>query len=639
MNGTMIRTTILTLAALAACAAASAAAGDLPAQEQRIWAPTGDPVGLDNHATASFQALDPHGDEPKAAEDWQLLGKYSGSLLLGWHRVANSGYRTDVNAYGTNEQGGLTGRLGARGSKPGHARWSLGFRNADHYGDRDSEQRASAFTYPPAPPALVVMPHLEWRLADVGLGYRLGNGLGLSVDFSRMCREGTKASLLRSVPALGPVGPEVPGTKAFDTTRNEVRLGADYATGRLAADLGFAFRTIDGDRILDTRQVHEDDQQAWRVQLNAGYDLGARTRLLGGVAAANLKNGGGETRAVATAADGETRTTSGRLGVVTRLGRATTVSVSGLAHKLETDATQDDGTVLLHAVERERMRQELRAEVANTSLPRTRLQLKYRYRVIDHEETIAEGDLPFGPAATRMQAVEQDGTSHDLAFRARHRLSSRALVRARVVWQDLELTELTGGDAWYWTMGDRERERLAWELALQTRPARSLKLDLGWRGFDQTFTRTDEGTETGWQANTLFAGLNWNAHARAVLYGTVSYGSEQVELTGVGAPTGTMGPVAYDGTTLRFLPGASVRVRDGLWLDGMYEGVRFEDTADESAALDALQADHDRLLVRARWEVRPDRTVTVTYRRHEFDENRWDDYIQDLWQVSLSGTF
>ena len=284
----------------------------------------------------------------------------------------------------------------------------------------------------------------------------------------------------------------------------------------------------------------------------------------------------------------------------------------------------------------------MHAEVANTSLKRTRLQLKYRYRQADLDENTSEGDLPGGAAATLNRKVTQDATSHDLVFRGRHRFSRAAQLKIRAGWQSLEVDEASAGDDWLWSMGDRERERLSWEAAVQTRPGADLKLDLGARGWDQTFKRAPGDTtetETSWQANTLFAGLNWNAHARLLVHGTVSWGTEKVDLKGTGDPTGSMGPVAYDGTTFRFIPGVSLRVLRALWLDGMYEGVRFEDTANESANLDALAADHDRMLVRARWEARENLAVAATYRRNEFDENRWDDYIQDIWQLSVSGRF
>ncbi|HPF70496.1 MAG TPA: hypothetical protein PLQ13_07490, partial [Candidatus Krumholzibacteria bacterium] len=63
MNRSMLR--IVILAGVLAAWTAGAAADDLPAQAQRIWAPTADAVGTDNQVTGSVQVLDGHGSEAK----------------------------------------------------------------------------------------------------------------------------------------------------------------------------------------------------------------------------------------------------------------------------------------------------------------------------------------------------------------------------------------------------------------------------------------------------------------------------------------------------------------------------------------------------------------------------------------------
>jgi hypothetical protein len=145
--------------------------------------------------------------------------------------------------------------------------------------------------------------------------------------------------------------------------------------------------------------------------------------------------------------------------------------------------------------------------------------------------------------------------------------------------------------------------------------------------------------ETTWQANRLFANLNWQAERRLTVYGMVSYGKETYELVGVQDPAAGAGAFNYDGATLRFMPGAVLRLSRCLQLEGMYEGIRFENTGHESAQLDAVKADHDRILLRLRWQASERYAAAFTYRRNEFDENRWDDYIQDLYAVSVSGRF
>ena len=95
----------------------------------------------------------------------------------------------------------------------------------------------------------------------------------------------------------------------------------------------------------------------------------------------------------------------------------------------------------------------------------------------------------------------------------------------------------------------------------------------------------------------------------------------------------------YDGTTLRFAPGAVLKLADNLTIVGHYEGIRYEDKAGASGEADDLKSDLDRLMVRASWDFAQKLTLNASFLRNEFDENRWDDYILDLYTLSLCGGF
>jgi len=630
---------IVILAGVLAAWTAGAAADDLPAQAQRIWAPTADAVGTDNQVTGSVQVLDGHGSEAKGAEDWQLLGKTSGSGLLGWHRTYASGYALDAHVYGTSEAGGLTGRASLQGLHAGGARWTVVARNADHYYDPTSEMLANAFKYPPAPPSLPSTPHLEWRRLDAVVGHRLG-AIDVQVGFDRFEREGRKSSLARLVSGTGAAGPETPGVRHFDTMNTGVTAGVRWLGDGRDAGLTAGFRKADGNRALDTRQVINDDRNAWTLRADGGADLGARLRLIGGVAASGLRSEGAETRAAASVTDGETNTVAGRLGLVAGLGTATTVRLVGSLSDQDTDARQDATAGVLYAVDRARTRRELDLSVTDRSLARTRLQLRYRFRDADLDQTTSAGDLPDGAAATSTATLVQDITRHDVQLTARHRVDRTLQLKAKAQWRRLEVDETAGGDALQADLGDRRQERMGWEIAAGLRPARGVVVDAGWRGWDQALTLLDDGDlESTWKASTLFADLQWQAATSLTVYAAASWGNETVELPGAPESAGTMAPVAYDGTTWRLAPGATLQLLPTLGLDGAYELIRYEDTAQRSSLLDDLESDHDRVMLRARWTARSDVDVALTYRRHAFDENRWDDVIQDLWQATATLRF
>jgi hypothetical protein len=166
-----------------------------------------------------------------------------------------------------------------------------------------------------------------------------------------------------------------------------------------------------------------------------------------------------------------------------------------------------------------------------------------------------------------------------------------------------------------------------------------MPLDLGIRGFSQTFKRTEgESVETTASQTALFASTNWLASSRLTVFAMASYGVDSYELTDGTADPG-FEAFNVDATTLRLSPGVTVVVNDKLQLDGWYEGVFFEDTGDESASLNAIEADRDRLALRARYQATERMAMSAGYSRYEFDENRWDDYIQHLWTVSAQTRF
>ena len=218
-KATHIVTSRMILAILAVLATVLAAgiagATDLPAPAPRIWAPAGDLIGTTNHGTLTLQSMDAYGDDAKRAEDWQLGEDVAGSGLLGWHLTSGGGGLYSLRAYGTTEAAsGLAGRFLFTGGKPGHADVKIRFRNADHTYDQDSEMRAPGFKASPEPAALDILPEYSWRMTDLTLGHRFGDGWKLRLGFNRWCRKGDKGSLLR----VGAGGDEVPGVKMYDTT-------------------------------------------------------------------------------------------------------------------------------------------------------------------------------------------------------------------------------------------------------------------------------------------------------------------------------------------------------------------------------------------------------------------------------------
>ncbi|MGD9547213.1 MAG: hypothetical protein AB7V45_06615 [Candidatus Krumholzibacteriia bacterium] len=628
--------------ALLICAG-TAAAGDLPVQAHRFWAPAGDLVGQEDHFAATFLVLDDHGSTAKIAEDWQLIEQYAGEGLFRWSGKGLGGGDLVLRGYGTTQTGDFNGRFGASCSRTGRMVWNLDYRLFDNFYDTTSEMRTYAFSLGSEPPVLEPAPALGWNRGRFGLRYHLADGLDARVGYVRMARDGDKSSLDRLHGSTVEYA-QVPGRKVLDLTSQEFTVGFSLARGNLGTDLELGYRGYDGTRTIDDDRTVADDHKTTSARLDLAYDMGPSLRLLGGGSLAKVENDGSETR------DGggrplttETDLSAGRLGAIARLGDSAVLRLGAVVQARNTEGDLDAGTDEVLAVDRERKSTDLRARLSYTGISRTRLQGHVGYKTSDLDEVTTSGGLPGGQVEAA-QIVAQEKTTFTAGFDASRRLSRKVSLRLDFGYSGTETDELTtnangGTDLWYFAMGDRKQDRMDWRIALQARPLTTLRLDVGHQTDERTFEREDGlSSKTEWKAQQGFAALSWVAHERVTFTGNVTYGVEEFTLTGGPEPTAGLGPLRYDGTTLRFMPGACVRLSGKWTLEGFYEGVRYEDTGDEGV-IDVLEADHDRTTIRSSYRLGEPLTVTATYRRYEFDENRWDDTITDLYALSLSGRF
>ncbi len=629
--------------ALLACAAPALAAEtvDLPAQESRIWAPVGDLIGQQNNWTGTFQAKDPHGNEAKGAEDWQLVQKYSGAGLLGWFHTKENGKKYWFRGYADNGgTGGLVGKFDLGGNAPGRYNWNIDYRNFDYFYDRTSEMRSATFAAPPPPAELAGLPRLNWRRAKVDVNVHLSDQWDLAIGYKRKCRKENKGSLLRG---FGNDMDSAPGVKQFDTTSNEIYGGLGFATGSFGSDLNLSYRGTDGSRDLVDRHSNTDDQKFFNGKLGLSYAFSEKFKLIGHGSTGKLENTGRDVTGATFDLNGETKTTAGRLGLLARFGKALDLNASANFLSLNTDARTDLGADVQQATDRKRDSQDYRIGLGYSGLAKTNLRLGYKYKTSNLDETVVQG--------LGTQIIDRKKNQQDFGFRGRYRFSRAATLKAVVAWRTQEVDDkdpaTTGSvNPWLYWMGDRNRDQFRWELALRSRPWKTVRFDIGYQAIDQTYERKDTApdeaeivpSETTWKANRGFANLNWIPVDVLTIYGTFSYGSEKYALTGDPVPASNMNAIAADGSTMRFTPGATLVLIENLHLDGHYEGVRFEDTGNEDV-IRKLQSDQDRLVLRAGYQFRPNMRLTASYTRNAFEENRWDNFIHHLYAASLSGTF
>jgi len=630
----MNRISLLTLVLIAALAATTAWATDLPAQEARIWAPTGDLIGLENHATVTGTSRDPHGSQIKYAEDWQQEDDQMFGGLFAFRQVYENGRTLLLRGLGESGKGTFAGRFTMRGRRPGKCGVDIDIRNFHNFYDATSEMRAVSYGLPPAPPAMDPAASMDWRHSKLDFRYNLAKGLGVELGFRRMCRDGDKASLLS-----GATGLVVPTRKAFDTEMNEFGGALTFNTPKLALKAGGLYRASEGDRAVG-EHTYSDDQTLFRANLEARYHLGSKTSLLGMASSSKLEAQNSETYGGSVyAPDGEATGTTGRLGAITRLGQGTVGRVSIGIRSLDTDNQTDLAGAIDAVTSRERSGMDFHAGLTNTALRKTRIRLDYKLRANEMDETTEAGG--------ETQTIDQKKTDHRLNLKLQRRFNSktslnlRAGYRMQSVEQD---NDWTGPDALFYVMGDRDVSDLKLRADLKMRPSPKVRLTVGGMVQSRNFQREDEDdaandVETKTSRTHGFLGLNVFASERVTFLGHVSYGKEKHELDeGPVSETG-MAPLTYEGSTLRFAPGVMVKLTEKLSVEGHYEGVRFEDPGDQADDVHTLNSDLDRMLLRCGYRLKENLKVSATYRRHEFDENRWDDYIMDLYSLSLSGKF
>lgn len=638
MKTTRIAIAISLVLAITPVWTAPAGAADLPAQAQRIWAPTGDEIGLFNHLTGSWQVVDRYGDRAKLAEDWQLGEKYAAQGLIGLRHVGPCGNILTLRGFGTTEASGdLNGSVLLGLSRPGRFTFTAEHRGFDFFYDRDRELRSPGFPAPPAPPELADTPRLDWSRCDANFKYHVMDGLNLTVAATTQTRDGDKSSLAG--------GGALPAVKSYATDADELRLGGVFQRDAFAADVLVRLGEADGTRTRGDGFAAKDDQKRYEGRLTATYDLSANTRVLANGALYRLESTPEETRGDAVVPmDGDTDVRTAQLGLLQRLAPGLNLRLAAMVQSQDTEAWAGDRYDIAQGVDRERTRQEYRVGLSHTGLPRTALKLQYRYRTTDLDESVGLGGLPGFDDPTSVQTQDQERTAQDVAFSARYAFSASVKLKARVTWKSEEVTETVAwttpsDDPFLPVIGDFTRDRLDWQVSVPCRLGRTVLLDLGHQGIAQTYEVTDDGTETTWDAARGFANLNWLPTGRLTVYGTAAVGIEKYEIAGGLAPAAGFAPFNYEGTTMRLTPGATLQLSSRWSLEGMYEFVTFTEDADESSAIAALESDHDRLLARARCQVNDVAAFTVTYQRREFDENRWDDTIHDLYAASFSARF
>lgn len=615
-------TVLVLIAVLLAAAPLAALAGDTGPELGRVWAEPGERIGDQDQFTQTIRFNDYYGSADKTAENWQITDDFLFAGSLFWHDTAEDGGWLRLNAAGDNDGDSGGGYVGLWGGRPGDVGLKVVYKGFDHYYDRSIE---TAFPMMVEPDKLGFQPKLRRNQLTVALKKNLGGKYNLRMDggYEYTTKNGEQTVLANSdgLPSLW--------ERTADTHR--FWLGGSGASGRLAADWRGDFQADGGFRFRGAHDAVDHgfdvDAIAWGLRMGARYDVSPKLRVLGNYGYSDRSSEPDEVVGdMVYRLDGETSANTAVGGVIYRPDRDLNIKASVRYRTQDTDAWSRADGGDYDFVENERTSTTVRADVAYEGIEDTRVALSYRSVYSNQDELLSVREVLAGPAL-ESQVTDQEKTSQQLAFKLRHRISPKASLRARFVYDNADIEEdVTGDELRYW-QGDRNESSVRGRLSLDTRPVRGLRLDAGYELIRQTFERDDiDGVETTWDSDRAFATASWMATERITVLGAVSMGKDDYAIADFESEDGEQ----YEGTTWRFSPGLSYRPLDDLVLEGHYEGVRQRDSID---------SDYDRWFFRANYRWTEKSSVCASYRRYEFDENRWDDAITDLYALSFTRLF
>ena len=608
---------------VALTAGASFAAGDGVPAVERLWAEPGDRIGGESFLTLGLGVDDDvyFTDVSKLAEDWGMPEENRFGFIFGFNKRRECGGWMSLRGSAGNAGGpGGISRYSLDGGKIGRFGYSLDYRRGTHNYDTSSELR-----YPMAAPLLLTdVPELLWKAGFFKSRIRFSGRMHLRLGAEDITREGEKSSLTR-----GQAAAAAPALRTYDTNNRRFYGGLDLDFGRLAMDLTGSVRKVEGDRTLDARRTWADDQTTTVMNAGLTYAAGEKLDLAGRYIASKTTAEPVETGAVAMTSDLESSSTTSIIGAILRPAKATTLKLSARFAKTEADGWSDYQDV--NTVDRERSRRNLRAELVHTGLAKTRLSLGWNQRTADLTESIDES-ATVGGAVTGTYVTESERTINTLTMKARRRMGRNLTLKAGFR-TSAEETDKTG-DFVFRTWGDSERDKARADVSMRARMGKGMNLDAGYQmirdSFDYTDASADDAVKTTWDADRLFARLNWLAGEKLSLFGSVWMGKEAYLVEGYVDDGSDISAVEYDGTTVRYAPGLTWKYCSRGNLTASYELIK---------NTDSVENDITRWLVQLDRNVGEKMALSLAYRRYEFDENRFDDYIMDRYSVSLSSTF
>jgi Gram-negative porin len=585
----------------------------------RVWAEPGDLIGQDNFVTATYGVDDQLGNEAKAGEDLGPIEDHRLTGIFAWSDMFGQGRWYQVRGIG--DQGGGPDGIGnvhARGGKIGTYNFLVSYTRGEHLYDRTIENRLGMAQ----PLEMAVTPGFIWKNGVFKTHYKLNNAFSLSAGAQDIMREGTKASLLRDAGGITP-----PGRKDYDTDNRSMWIGVDWAKGKMAVNAKGSFQKNDGCRDLNQAHKIEDDRSVSAVSAGMSYVAAENLTLLGNYSLASTESKPVEMAGVVGNEMNRTRQ-AGTFAAMWNPAKHARLKVAATIRNLDGDG-HAVAAATPYSYDRSRKSQRYRADLVYTGLKKTRVKAGWSYRSAELTEATYQLESVVG-GAVESHLTDQTVNTNQMNLQVRHRFNTKYSAKAKYCYKTRSVEQTETGDMRYW-MGDRSQDTGRIDLSLRARVARGINIDGGYQIIRQTYEREDlDDVKTEWNADRAFVLASWLVNDKLSVFGSLWYGHEENLIDGWTDTLVDQSATTYDTTTLRYAPGLSYRLLDTTTISGNYEAVR---------NTDSVENDFDRWSVKVDHRLGKTTSMAFAYRRYEFDEDRWDDYILDRYSLSLSKLF
>lgn len=644
------------LTGLLMVAAPFLASADDHVPQGRIWAADGDSVGESSSLTLSFGLLDARGSATKLAENTGLVRDQRGTVLLSYFSPWSGNVRTILRGWGTTDDD-RSGRLGFWTGDAGGF-WLRG--DLSRYLTYDDPTADDPYLGGDVQRTMLGEPRLRRHGLGAEFGWRLDGHWRLRGGYRGEDRLGRLASLARGYTGESYLfGP--PSTLELDTWGRRLYLGGSFQGGRVTITWGADYQKDGGDRGLVIpfanlpfvqQERVADDRESLHLRFGSTWDAGS-CLLFGGYGyvwqdskPAVVRGRGGDAPVASLSSDGievDARIHTGQFGLVTSLGTGWRLRLLGRLQSLDqigvstVRSEAGTATVTESGIDKERTRQVYSLQLSRSRGGRSRYRLDYRFEHSDEDaNTVSVTEYLDGNVQADVQASNRVRDRHDVSLRTRHRLSRRWTLVQRAGFRYDDIAQDNPTLVGQYAQGDRHWRRLGYRGALRWRPRGPWSVDAGYQLIRERFERDDiDGVRTDWDADRVFVDAAWWPRSWLTGYLAFSYGKERYDIDSDVALDRLddefyYSPVTYRTETYRLSPGLVLRPAAGWTVEGHYERVRNRDS---------VANDTDRWYGRVTRGFARGVSLTFAYRRWQFDENLGDDYIADLYSLSLSARF